>query len=125
MSKIDPISAIPTFQDSIRFMQFPNESKSKTDQCNELKESNELNQFNCSYEIEGNTLTACREIQNSENKYEKEAIETAIRVSDYASALSVRIRFGFSLTDDCMQKKRWRTIKCCRLQRGVFDSLSK
>lgn len=106
MPKIDPISAIPTFQDSIRFMQFPNESKSKTDQCNELKESNERNQFVHPCDIEGLTLSSTRENQNSENKYEKEAIETAIRVGDYQSALSVLVRFDILILDGCRQKSR-------------------
>lgn len=106
MSKIDPISAIPTFQDSIRFMQFPNESKSKTDQCNELKESNERNQFDHPCDIEGKTLSSTRENQNSEHEYEKEAIETALRVGDYQSALSVLARFDFLILDGCLQKSR-------------------
>ena len=78
-------------------MQFPNESKFKRDQCNELKESNELNQLYEKRENEDPTSSTHKQIQMSESENENEAIETAIRVGNYSSAISVSFWSFFHL----------------------------
>ena len=93
MGKISPISAFPTFQDSIRFMQLSTESNVRTDQCNEVKESNVLNQNNNLSGTSGSAPFIDTEKPKSENEEDNDAIETAIRSGNYASAISVLCSF--------------------------------